>query len=70
VSVLDANAELAGNQAFAFIGTKEFSNEGQVRAIAANSGQLIQFNISGDSVAEFEISVQTPLQISSSDFIL
>jgi len=70
VSVLDANAALAGNQAFSFIGTSEFSNEGQVRAFATNFGQLIQFNTTGDSVAEFEIFVKTPLSISASDFFL
>jgi serralysin len=70
VSVLDANAALAGNQAFSFIGTSQFSNEGQVRAFATNFGQLIQFNTTGDSVAEFEIFVETPLSISASDFFL
>jgi Ca2+-binding RTX toxin-like protein len=70
VSVLDANAALAGNQAFSFISTSEFSNEGQVRAFATNFGQLIQFNTTGDSVAEFEIFVKTPLSISASDFFL
>jgi Ca2+-binding RTX toxin-like protein len=70
VSVLDANAALAGNQAFSFIGTSQFSNEGQVRAVAANFGQLLQFNTTGDGVAEFEIFVETPLQISGSDLIL
>ncbi|WP_207485172.1 calcium-binding protein [Arenibaculum pallidiluteum] len=70
VSVLDANAALSGNQAFSFIGTKGFSDEGQVRAIAQNNGQLIQFNTTGDGAAEFEIFVETPLSISGSDFFL
>jgi Ca2+-binding RTX toxin-like protein len=70
VSVLDANAALAGNQAFSFISTSQFSNEGQVRAVAANFGQLLQFNTTGDGVAEFEIFVETPPQISASDLIL
>ena len=70
LELLDANAALAGNQAFSFIGTSEFSNEGQVRAFATNFGQLIQFNTTGDSVAEFEIFVETPLSISASDFFL
>jgi Ca2+-binding RTX toxin-like protein len=70
VSVLDANAALSGNQAFSFIGTSQFSDEGQVRAFAANFGQVIQFNTTGDSVAEFEIFVETPLSILSSAFVL
>lgn len=70
VSVLDANAALSGNQAFSFIGTSGFSDEGQVRAFAANFGQVIQFNTTGDSVAEFEIFVETPLSILASDFSL
>jgi hypothetical protein len=48
----------------------QFSNEGQVRAVAANFGQLLQFNTTGDGVAEFEIFVEAPLQISASDLIL
>ncbi|HYG88266.1 MAG TPA: calcium-binding protein [Azospirillum sp.] len=70
VSPIDADTTVSGNQAFSFMGTKAFSDEGQVRATAQNNGMLVQFNTTGSGVAEFEIFLETPLMPSASDFVL
>jgi serralysin len=70
VSLIDANPELSGNQAFSFIGNGSFSNEGQIRASGLNGGTLIQFNTSGNTVADFEIFLETPVQMAGEDFFL
>jgi serralysin len=70
VSAIDANTAVSGNQAFTFIGTQNFSDEGQISAFKSGGGTLVQFNITGDSVAEFEIFLENSFQLSASDFVL
>jgi Ca2+-binding RTX toxin-like protein len=70
VSLIDANPEVSGNQAFSFIGSSSFDNEGQIRATSLNGGTLVQFNTSGNTVADFEIFLETPVQVAGSDFFL
>jgi Ca2+-binding RTX toxin-like protein len=53
LSGIDANAALAGNQAFAFRGAAAFNGTGQVRY--ANG--VLQFNTDADLAAEFEIAI-------------
>ena len=70
VSAIDANTAVSGNQAFTFIGSQNFSDEGQISAFKSGGGTLVQFNITGDSVAEFEIFLENSFQLSASDFVL
>jgi Ca2+-binding RTX toxin-like protein len=70
VSAIDANTAVSGNQAFTIIGSQNFSDEGQIRAFKSGGGTLVQFNITGDSVAEFEIVLENSFQLSASDFVL
>jgi serralysin len=70
LSVLDANPALSGNQAFTFVGGSAFNDEGQIRAVAQNGGTLLQFNTAGNTVTDFEIFLETPVQVSASDFFL
>jgi Ca2+-binding RTX toxin-like protein len=70
VSLIDANPEVSGNQAFSFIGSGSFNDEGQIRASAVNGGTLLQFNTSGNTVADFEILLEKPIQVSGLDFFL
>jgi Ca2+-binding RTX toxin-like protein len=70
VSLIDANPAVSGNQAFSFIGNGSFSDEGQIRTVGLNGGTLVQFNTSGNTVADFEIFLDDPVQMSASDFFL
>jgi Ca2+-binding RTX toxin-like protein len=70
VSAIDANTAVSGNQAFTIIGSQNFSDEGQISAFKSGGGTLVQFNITGNSVAEFEIFLENSFQLSASDFVL
>ena len=70
VSLIDADTAVSGNQAFSFIGGGGFNDEGQIRATALNGGTLIQFNVGGNTVADFEIFLEKPVQLAGSDFLL
>jgi Ca2+-binding RTX toxin-like protein len=69
VSDIDANNKLAGDQAFDFINNQPFSAAGQVRAISS-SGTLLQFETSGDGVADSEIRLDDTLTLKTIDFFL
>ena len=70
LSAIDANEDVAGNQAFRFIGSAAFSDAGQVRFDAANN--LIQANVSSDDLtANLEIESSISLaKLNQSNFIL
>jgi len=70
VSAIDADTSVSGNQAFTFVGGSAFNDEGQIRAVAHGGGTLLQFNTTGTSGAEFEIFLETPVQVSAGDFFL
>ena len=61
LAAIDANAGLAGNQAFAFIGGKAFSGAaGELRVTAAGTGNwLASGDVNGDAVADFAIMIQS-----------
>ncbi len=74
LSAIDANLNVAGNQAFEFIGAEPFSGSGgngQVRYDAANN--LIQAEINGDDnlIVDLEIKFSVSFnELAASDFIL
>jgi len=80
LSKIDAKAGLAGNQTFTFIGTAEFSGEkGQLRYDVLESededGRIsytsyVEADVNGDSVADFELTLQKVGSITKSYFIL
>jgi Ca2+-binding RTX toxin-like protein len=76
LSIIDANINLAGNQAFNFIGTQAFTNQaGQLRAVEAWPGSglwTIYGDVDGVSGADFQISVVVPDMhpITANDFLL
>ena len=77
VSAIDANFYASGDQAFAFIGAGQFStaNTGQIRSevFLRNDGTgvtLIQADVNGDRVADFEIELRGTFTLTASDFIL
>ena len=67
LSTIDADTDgTAGNQAFAFIGTGAFTGvDGQLRCSAG----IIQGDVNGDKVADFEIKVNLATLVAG-DFIL
>jgi hypothetical protein len=68
LSQIDADTEIAGNQAFTYASSSASQNAVwfQVR----NWGVLVHADVDGDSVADFSVRVEDMTQISASDFIL
>ena len=67
---IDADTTRSGNQAFEFIGTDRFDDEGQLRARVANGDIYLQADRDGDGRADFEIKLESPGVIDSFDFLL
>ena len=73
---IDANTAVAGNQAFAFLGSALFTGAaGQLRSEiftrADGTGlTLIQADVNGDRVADFEVQLTGTYTFAASDFIL
>jgi len=72
LSVIDAQAGAAGNQAFQFIGTAAFTAEGQVRVQQAGAATFVEINVAGASGPEMKIWLAgiTATQLHGEDFIL
>lgn len=77
LKAIDANTRVASNQAFEFIGTREFSgnvgdaaHRGEVRYEAVKRGVLVSANSNGDKIADFEILVIGLAALKASDFVL
>jgi serralysin len=66
LSTIDANHLLAGNQAFTFIGSAEFTAAGQLRY----SGGVVEASTDADTSAEFAIEFTEVLALVGADFIL
>ncbi len=55
---IDARTNVAGNQAFTFIGTSAFSGiSGQLRISLSGSTTIVSGDVNGDSVADFQIGL-------------
>jgi len=68
---IDANSTKTGDQAFAFIGTAAFGGQaGQVRLVVAGSDCLLQGDVNGDGVADFEIQVAGVVSVAVNDLVL
>jgi Ca2+-binding RTX toxin-like protein len=66
LSQMDANADIAGNQTFSFIGSAVFTGVGQLRFV---NGQLIG-NTGGTTAAEFVILLTGVTSLAGTDLIL
>ena len=67
----DANGGVAGNQAFAFIGTSAFSAAGQLRYVQIGTDTFIQANTNADTgTIELELKLTGLHALSGVDFIL
>lgn len=72
VSEIDANALIAGNQAFRYIGDHGFSSAGQISSHwdAAHNETIVRFNTDSDSIAEMTVKLYGHATLSAADFIL
>ena len=67
VSKIDANSLEIGNQDFSFVGEQDFSGvAGELRF----SQRLLQGDINGDGVADFEIKLVGVLELKQDDILL
>lgn len=66
LSFLDADFRQAGNQSFDFIGARGFTDAGQLRV----TGKVVQGDLQGDGLADFEIAIANGAVVESIDFIL
>ena len=66
LSTIDANSNIAGNQAFTFIGANAFSGVGQIRY----SGGILQGNTADNQSLEFEIQLVGSPLLATNDIIL
>jgi Ca2+-binding RTX toxin-like protein len=56
---IDANATLAGNNAFtSFVGAGAFTGLGQIRAVQSGADTIVQFNTTGSTAADMSILLQ------------
>lgn len=69
LSSIDANSILAGDQAFAFIGTAAFSHHaGELRYMATASGLVVMGDVNGDGIADFSINLTGAKSLAATDF--
>ena len=66
LSGIDANAKAAGNQAFAFIGSKAFS--GKAGELQYKNG-IVAGDVNGDKAADFHIEIANHHGLAAGDFI-
>jgi Ca2+-binding RTX toxin-like protein len=68
---VDANQQPEdGDQAFAFIGQRQFTGEGQVRFFQQDGDTFVQANTDGTSGAEMTIRVDPLVSLQATDFLL
>jgi Ca2+-binding RTX toxin-like protein len=71
LSAIDANTKRAGNNAFAFIGTKDFTDRaGQLAYDHVGNKTVVLGDTDGNGVADFRIVLDGQLKLSAGDFIL
>ncbi|MFB2553699.1 nidogen-like domain-containing protein [Ensifer soli] len=68
---IDASTKIAGNQAFAFIGTDAFTNTaGELRYEKLDSDTYVYGDVNGDGKADFAIRFDDALDLARSSFFL
>ncbi len=68
--LIDANSDIAGDQAFVFIGSLEFFAKSQLRLTTDGADTIVQADRDGDGVADLEILLSDAIGLSGADFIL
>ena len=68
---IDANAAVAGNQAFSFIGSAAFTHHaGELRFASAGGVTVVSGDVNGDGNADFSIALTGTLVLVAADFVL
>lgn len=71
MSVVDANGNLAGDQAFTFLGGGAFTDSaGELRYEQVNGNTYVSGDTNGDGVADSMIKIDGLHSLNSSDFVL
>jgi Ca2+-binding RTX toxin-like protein len=73
VSTLDANIKISGNQVFSFLVTKgaAFTGiAGQLHYLAQGANTVIEGDINGDRIADFQIQLNGLKTLTAADFVL
>ena len=75
LSGMDANTSVIGNNVFTFVGTGVFSGggaagAGQLRYISVGGNTLIEGDVNGDGVADFQIQLTGNHTITAADLVL
>lgn len=71
LSAIDANARVAGNQAFKFIGDSSFSGAGgELRYVQNASITYVYADVDGDRRSDLVIRLDSSMDLRASDFIL
>ncbi|HMJ93977.1 MAG TPA: calcium-binding protein, partial [Allosphingosinicella sp.] len=71
ISGWDANNGVGGDQAFSFVGSSAFSSTaGELRAFVSGADTIVEGDINGDAVADFQILLTGNIAVVSSDFVL
>ncbi|WP_152613264.1 M10 family metallopeptidase C-terminal domain-containing protein [Inquilinus limosus] len=71
LSAIDANAGVAGDQAFTFIGTGLYTGvAGQLRYASSGGVTTIAGDVNGDKVSDFHIQLTGTIALVAADFVL
>ena len=70
LSAIDARSGLPGNSTFSFIGTRAFSDEGQVRAFKSGGLTIVELNAAGQNGADSRIVLEGSFDLTAANFIL
>jgi Ca2+-binding RTX toxin-like protein len=71
LNAVDANTAVAGDQAFSFIGTADFTGTaGELRYYVSGVDCYVQGDMNGDGVADFVLAVYNNTSLVTGDFVL
>lgn len=71
LSRIDANSKVAGNQAFAFLGTAAFDKvAGQLHVVTDSGNTYVEGDTNGDGLADFAIRLDGAITLVAGDFVL
>jgi Ca2+-binding RTX toxin-like protein len=71
LSSIDARTTLTGNQAFKWIATQAFHHKaGELHFVRSGANILVEGDVNGDAVADFQIQVNGISALAAADFVL